>query len=204
MACSSQGPGRRRAWTRRHREARQLAHDVVAEASQCVHAILHRASPRRSPYGATRCAPRRSTRSSSPRVALGPRPELVGMSHELEHQAPLLEPRRTSAPGAGSRRPHRADPAESGGRHLPIDELDGLGHRFRQGRPPMIASGPPRLPTRRSSSMRLLHRMAAGGSGDVDDFSTFHSPRLGPIGLDVEAAMHPRRIARVRLWGPAR
>jgi hypothetical protein len=61
------------------------------------------------------------------------------------------------------------------------------------GRPPMMASGPP-LPGVVIELDGLLDRVTTGGGGDVDELLDVPPGRLGPVGVDIEAAVHPRRI----------
>jgi len=63
----------------------------------------------------------------------------------------------------------------------------------------MMASGPPLTSALPFEFYGLLDRGTTGGGGDVDEL--FHIPpsRLSSVGVDIEAAEHPRRIAGATL-----
>ncbi len=72
------------------------------------------------------------------------------------------------------------------------------------GRPPMMASGPPLACGVAVELDGLLDRVTTGGGGDVDELLDVPPGRLGPIGVDIEAAVHPRRITGAGLPEDAR
>ena len=123
-------------------------------------------------------------------------PKLIGVGHQLEQQVPLLQGPEHA--GVGERPhvgAHRTDPSEARRCHLPVDELDGLGHRV--GRRQTADDG---VGAAAGASVvveldGLLDRVPTGRGGDVDHLLDVPPGRLGPIGLDIEAAVHPRRVA---------
>ena len=61
-----------------------------------------------------------------------------------------------------------------------------------------MASGPPLDRAVAVELDGLLDGVAAGGGGDVDELLDVPPGRLGPVGVDVEAAVHPRARHRRR------
>ena len=202
MACSSHGANASAA----HRSERHRPGPTACRARcrrgrrgrRCP--LVHRARSSSDPTGASRCARRRppGRRARQPAAAAC---ELVGVGHQLEQQAPLLQgaehvERRERPVG----RPHRADAAEAGRRHLPVDAAP-------RPRPPSRSAGGRRRwrrdgrrpSARRSSSSVSSIEWPPGGGGDVHQLLDVPAGGLGEVGGHVEAAGHPGDVAHVQL-----
>ena len=94
--------------------------------------------------------------------------ELIGVGHQLEQQAALLQGAEHVVGGERPvEHPHRADAPEPGRGHLPVEQLHGLGHRFRRRDAADDGVGMAVDVGASVERERLLDRVATGRGGDV-------------------------------------
>ena len=118
--------------------------------------------------------------------------ELVGMGHQLRRRGSGPATRAPSRVGDGdAEAAHGADPAEAGRRHLPVDERDGLHGGVSRWEPTDDGVRAGRLVALASSSKVSSTELTRGG-GDVDDLLDVPLCGFRPVGVDVEAPVHPR------------
>ena len=122
--------------------------------------------------------------------------EEVGVGHQLEGEAALLECLEHGRIGDGmAQRSHGPHAAETGRGHLAIEQVHGVGHGFggRQAADDGVGSA---VGVRRPVELDgLLDRVGPGGGGHVDELLDVPLRRLGPVGLHVEAPVHPGGVA---------
>ena len=97
-----------------------------------------------------------------------------------------------------AQRAHGAHAAEARCRHLAVEQGDGVGHRLGRRQPADDGVGAAVGLGRPVELDGLLDRVGPGGRGHVDELLDVPPGRLGPVGLDVEAPVHPRRRRRCR------
>src|SRR5205823_7385019 len=123
----------------------------------------------------------------------GRRLKPIWMGHQLEQQVPLLQGMEHSGLGEGClESAHRSDPTEPWSPRLPIEELDGLGHRagWREAADDGVRTAAGMGVCIELDS--LLDRVTTGRGGDVDEVLDVPYSGLGLIGAGFGAAAHPR------------
>ena len=202
MACSSQGASTSACHRpERHRQARELAHHVVAELGQGVDAL--------APEGALLVGV-----GAGPAGVLDDDDEVVGPGEpparrprswsgwviSSNSRSRSCRARSTSADGRDpSEAPIGRTPRKRGAAICRSMSATASATESVGGRPPTMASGWPSASARRSSSSVSSIGVAAGGGGDVDELLDVPARRLGQVGGDVEAAGHPGDVAHVQL-----